>query len=109
MELLILLASSSGRLVTRTEIAERLWEREVYVDTEHGTNTAIGKIRQVLRDDTEQPRFVQTVTGKGYRFIARLATNTAPSAEEISPPAVTNPVADPRPKPAIDCLSGSAR
>jgi TolB-like protein/DNA-binding winged helix-turn-helix (wHTH) protein len=98
MELLILLASSSGRLVTRTEIAERLWKREVYVDTEHGTNTAIRKIRQVLRDDPEQPRFVQTVTGKGYRFIAPLAANTAPSGEEISPPAVTNAVADPPPQ-----------
>ena len=69
MELLILLATRNGHLVSRTEIAERLWAREVFVDTEHGINTAIRKIRQVLRDDPEQPRFVQTVTGKGYRFV----------------------------------------
>ncbi|MGA9509252.1 MAG: winged helix-turn-helix domain-containing protein [Candidatus Sulfotelmatobacter sp.] len=69
MELLILLAARNGHLVSRTEIAERLWAREVFVDTEHGINTAIRKIRQVLRDDPEQPRFVQTVTGKGYRFV----------------------------------------
>jgi len=99
MELLILLASSSGRLVTRTEIAERLWEREVYVDTEHGINTAIRKIRQALHDDPEQPRFVQTVTGKGYRFIAPLAANTAPAVEEIFPTAVTNSVSDLPPQP----------
>jgi DNA-binding winged helix-turn-helix (wHTH) protein len=43
------------------------------VDTEHGINTAIRKIRQVLGDDPENPRFVQTVTGKGYRFIAPIA------------------------------------
>jgi TolB-like protein/DNA-binding winged helix-turn-helix (wHTH) protein len=70
MELLILLATSNGHLVTRSEIAERLWGSEVFVDTEHGINTAVRKIRQALRDDPDQPRFLQTVTGKGYRFIA---------------------------------------
>ena len=70
MELLILLITSDGQLVTRTEIAGRLWSSEVFVDTEHGINTAIRKIRQVLGDDPENPRFVQTVTGKGYRFSA---------------------------------------
>lgn len=70
MELLLLLAESRGRLVTREEISERLWKGEVFVDTEHGINTAIRKIRTVLRDDSESPHFVQTVTGKGYRFIA---------------------------------------
>jgi TolB-like protein/DNA-binding winged helix-turn-helix (wHTH) protein/Flp pilus assembly protein TadD len=80
MELLILLAAKNGHLVTRAEIAERLWDREVFVDTEHGINTAIRKIRQVIEDDPEdgvasdrvngQPRFLFTVTGKGYRFVA---------------------------------------
>jgi TolB-like protein/DNA-binding winged helix-turn-helix (wHTH) protein/Tfp pilus assembly protein PilF len=69
MELLILLARKNGHLVTRAEIAESLWGKDVFVDTEHGINTAIRKIRQVLRDDPDQPRFVQTVTGKGYRFV----------------------------------------
>ena len=66
MELLILLAAGNGHLITRTEIIESLWDSEVFVDTEHGINTAIRKIRQVLGDDPENPRFVQTVTGKGY-------------------------------------------
>ena len=69
LELLILLASRQGQLVTRPEIAQRLWDSEVFVDTEHGINTAIRKIRQVLGDDSEVPRFVQTVTGKGYRIL----------------------------------------
>ncbi len=84
MELLILLAQHGGQLVTRTEIAERLWEREVFVDTEHGINTAIGKIRYTLRDDAEDPRFVQTVTGKGYRFVAPIAL---PNVEDAGIPA----------------------
>jgi TolB-like protein/DNA-binding winged helix-turn-helix (wHTH) protein len=70
MELLILLVGKDGQLVTRMEIARHLWESEVFVDTEHGINTAVRKIRQVLGDDSEQPRFVQTVTGMGYRFVA---------------------------------------
>lgn len=69
MELLILLATREGDLVTRAEIAEHLWGNEVFVDTEHGINTAIRKVRQALRDDSEQPRFVHTVTGRGYRFV----------------------------------------
>jgi len=74
MELLILLASRQGQLVTRAEIAERLWSSEVFVDTEHGINTAIRKLRHLLRDDAEEPRFIQTVTGMGYRFVAPVTT-----------------------------------
>jgi TolB-like protein/DNA-binding winged helix-turn-helix (wHTH) protein/Tfp pilus assembly protein PilF len=73
MELLILLTSRYGCLVTRREIAEHLWGSKVFVDTEHGINTAVRKIRQVLGDDPDRPRFVQTVQGKGYRFIAEAA------------------------------------
>jgi TolB-like protein/DNA-binding winged helix-turn-helix (wHTH) protein len=79
LELLILLASAEGRLVTRAEIAQRLWDSEVFVDTEHGINTAVRKIRQTLRDDPENPRFLQTVTGKGYRFVGVPAANAHPA------------------------------
>ena len=70
MELLILLASRQGQLVSRAEIAERLWSREVFVDTEHGINTAIRKLRHLLRDKAGEPKYIQTVTGMGYRFVA---------------------------------------
>jgi TolB-like protein/DNA-binding winged helix-turn-helix (wHTH) protein/Flp pilus assembly protein TadD len=70
MELLTLLVESNGQLVTRDQIIERIWGKGVFLDTEHGINTAIRKIRLALGDNPEQPRFVQTVTGKGYRFIA---------------------------------------
>jgi len=70
MELLILLVSKDGKLATREEIIHHVWGKDVFVDTEHGINTAIRKIRQALKDDPDKPRFVQTVTGKGYRFIA---------------------------------------
>jgi DNA-binding winged helix-turn-helix (wHTH) protein/Tol biopolymer transport system component len=86
MELLILLIESDGQLVTRTEIAGRLWSSEVFVDTEHGINTAVRKVRQVLGDDPVSPRFVQTVTGKGYRFSA--AVSRISPVESLPEPAL---------------------
>ena len=86
MELLILLVTKDGHLVTRQEIIEHLWGSDVFVDTEHGINTAIRKIRLALKDDPEQPRFVQTVTGKGYRFVAELINgNTTTNGSSIEP------------------------
>jgi TolB-like protein/DNA-binding winged helix-turn-helix (wHTH) protein/Tfp pilus assembly protein PilF len=70
MELLILLASRHGQLVGRQEIVETLWEPNLHLDSEQGINTAIRKLRQILRDDSESPKFIQTVVGKGYRFVA---------------------------------------
>jgi DNA-binding winged helix-turn-helix (wHTH) protein len=58
MELLLLLVENRERVVGRDEIADRLWKGEVFVDTEHGINTAVGKIRNVLRDDPENPRYL---------------------------------------------------
>lgn len=90
MELLQLLAESDGRLVTREEIEERLWGKDVFVDAEHGINTAIRKIRQVLDDDPEAPRFVLTVPRKGYRFIAEVRRDEA-GPEDIAEPAQESP------------------
>jgi DNA-binding winged helix-turn-helix (wHTH) protein/tetratricopeptide (TPR) repeat protein/TolB-like protein len=72
MELLILLVESQGRLVTREEIIQRLWGDDVFVDTRHGINTAVHKLRTALRDDAEQPRILETVFGKGYRLVCPL-------------------------------------
>src|SRR5712691_11665493 len=69
MELLILLAERKDELVGRPEIIEKLWGKDVFLDTGQGINTAIGKIRRALGDDPENPRFLQTVVGKGYRLV----------------------------------------
>lgn len=73
MELLLLLVSRHDTVVSREEIAERLWGKDVYVDAENGVNTAIRKIRKALADNPERPRFIQRVPGRGYRFIATIA------------------------------------
>lgn len=69
MELLILMVERHRQLVSRTDIADRLWGKDVFVDVETGVNAAISKVRQILRDSAEAPQFIETVAGKGYRFI----------------------------------------
>jgi TolB-like protein/DNA-binding winged helix-turn-helix (wHTH) protein len=96
MELLVLLAERGGELVTREEIAARLWGSEVFVDTEHGINTAIRKIRQALREDPQDPGFLITLSGRGYRLeakavsapsapVATVSDLAPPTAREVSP------------------------
>jgi DNA-binding winged helix-turn-helix (wHTH) protein len=69
-QLLMLLVARRGDIVRRREIEEHLWGKDVFVDVEQGINTAIRKIRLALRDHSERPRYLQTVVGRGYRFIA---------------------------------------
>jgi DNA-binding winged helix-turn-helix (wHTH) protein len=72
MEVLVLLVTNAGILVSRTEIHAALWGSDVFVDAGAAINTAVRKIRRALGDDAEAPRFIETVVGKGYRFIAPL-------------------------------------
>jgi TolB-like protein/DNA-binding winged helix-turn-helix (wHTH) protein len=91
--LLILLLEKNGQVVTRQEIIERLWGKDVFLDTEHGINTAIRKIRTALREDVERPRFIQTVSGKGYRFVGdEVSTSTNGTAASAKIAASTNPI-----------------
>jgi TolB-like protein/DNA-binding winged helix-turn-helix (wHTH) protein/Tfp pilus assembly protein PilF len=75
MELLFLLVDKRGELVTRDEVAHRLWGNTVFVEIDQSINTAIRKVRIALHDDPETPRFVETVIGKGYRFAAPVVVN----------------------------------
>ena len=72
MDLLMLLVERRGQLVFRNDIVARLWTKDVFVDVDTGINTAIRKIRLALGDSPEAPAFVETVPGKGYRFIAAI-------------------------------------
>lgn len=96
MELLVLLLRRKGELVSREEIIGKLWGKDVFVDTEQGINTAIRKIRQALHDDPEKPQFVQTVVGRGYRFIPAVheeapGPEQGPPSEEVSGAAIPSP------------------
>jgi len=81
LQLLMFLIDKKGQLVTREQIASELWGKDVFVDVEQGINTAIRKVRMALEDDSDQPQYLQTVVGRGYRFIAPTTTDSEePSA-----------------------------
>jgi eukaryotic-like serine/threonine-protein kinase len=90
MEILLLFVDRRGQLVSREEIIERVWGKGVFLDTDNGINAAISKIRQVLRDDPENPASIQTIKGKGYRFIA---TVTEIGVADLPPSAASEPTA----------------
>jgi DNA-binding winged helix-turn-helix (wHTH) protein len=77
LQLLMFLVEKRGQLITREQIASELWSKDVFVDVEQGINTAIRKIRRALADDAEEPQYLQTVVGRGYRFVA-------PEAAEVT-------------------------
>lgn len=76
-QVLVMLLERPFDVVTREEMRRRLWGEDTFVDFDHGLNTAINKIREALNDSASQPRYVETVSGKGYRFIASV-TQRAP-------------------------------
>jgi TolB-like protein/DNA-binding winged helix-turn-helix (wHTH) protein len=70
LEMLVLLVEHKDETVTRDEIVSRVWGNGIFLDTDNSIRGAIRKLRQALKDDAESPRFIQTVTRQGYRFIA---------------------------------------
>jgi DNA-binding winged helix-turn-helix (wHTH) protein/tetratricopeptide (TPR) repeat protein len=80
-DLLNLLVERRGELVTRREILEQIWGKDVYVDADNSINTAVRKIRQALHDNPEKPRFVVTIPARGYRFVAPVEKPVALPAE----------------------------
>jgi TolB-like protein/DNA-binding winged helix-turn-helix (wHTH) protein/Flp pilus assembly protein TadD len=99
LRLLEMLLERPGEVVTREELQKRLWPADTFVDFDHGLNKAINKIREALGDSAESPRFVETVSRRGYRFLAEvkdadaapvrkpeLATLRQPEAEGLDHP-----------------------
>jgi DNA-binding winged helix-turn-helix (wHTH) protein len=69
MELLIFLVGRREQMVSREDIVKKLWRSDLFIDTDKNLNNIVRKIRTALNDDSAQPRFIETVVGKGYRFI----------------------------------------
>jgi DNA-binding winged helix-turn-helix (wHTH) protein/tetratricopeptide (TPR) repeat protein len=104
MELLIFLVGRRDQLVSRKEIVTRLWRSDLFIDTEPAINNVIRKIRAALSDTSAKPRFLETVVGKGYRFIGpvRVIDARSPSSGLEENPAAD---ADPgRERPSLAVL-----
>src|ERR1700719_3780989 len=88
-KVLLLLLERPAGIVTREEMRQRLWGAETFVDFDHGLNTAVNKIRDALGDSASTPRYVETVPGKGYRFLAPVTADsdrghyTSPAPEPL--------------------------
>src|SRR5262249_54657680 len=91
-QVLAALLERPGELVTREELRQSLWAADTFVDFEHGLNTAVNKDREALRDSANNPRFIETLPRRGYRFIGPI--NHADKSATISPsPAEIQPAA----------------
>jgi TolB-like protein/DNA-binding winged helix-turn-helix (wHTH) protein/Tfp pilus assembly protein PilF len=85
-QLLAMLLERPGQLVTREEICQKLWSADTFVDFDHSLGTAINKIREVLNDSAAEPRFVETLPRRGYRFIAPVVSiDPDPESPRIPP------------------------
>jgi DNA-binding winged helix-turn-helix (wHTH) protein len=90
-QILALLLEQPGELLTRKELQERLWPADTFVDFEHGVNAAIQTLRRALCDSHKNPRFIETLPRRGYRFIAAVEKVQAAAASAITAPAVAAP------------------
>jgi DNA-binding winged helix-turn-helix (wHTH) protein/tetratricopeptide (TPR) repeat protein len=94
-KVLMLLVSRAGEVVTREELVRQVWGAETFVDYEQGLNFAVRKIRSALGDDADQPRFLETLPKRGYRFVASVngaATFRAPEREPFTETRASKPL-----------------
>src|SRR2546426_177812 len=93
VQVLVVLANNAGKLVTREELQEKLWPGATYGDFEHGLNAAVNRLRETLGDSATDPKYIETIPRRGYRFIAALepvvAPQPGPPREELKPPKPT--------------------
>jgi len=77
-QVLAMLVQNAGKVVTREDLQKKLWPADTFVDFDHGLNKAINKIREALSDSAESPRYVETLSRRGYRFLAEVKDADAP-------------------------------
>jgi DNA-binding winged helix-turn-helix (wHTH) protein len=89
-QVLAMLLLNPGELVTREQLQKRLWPGDTFVDFDHGLNTAINKLREVLSDSSATPKYIETLPRRGYRFLAAVDfTNGTPKSSEEKSAAVS--------------------
>lgn len=85
-QILLLLLEHAGEVVTREQIQKQLWSDDTFVDFDNAINSAVRKLRDALGDTAENPRFVETLARRGYRFIVPVSTKAEPKPERETPP-----------------------
>jgi DNA-binding winged helix-turn-helix (wHTH) protein/tetratricopeptide (TPR) repeat protein len=90
-KMLVILLEKPGELVTKEELAERLWGQGIFTEIDQNLYVMAGKLRQVLGDNASQPQFIRTVSGKGYRFVESVTPVFAPATDRSVPLALPSP------------------
>jgi len=90
-QVLLMLLERPGELITREEISRQLWPDGTFVDSEHGLNSAVNRIREALGDSAGNPRFVETLARRGYRFVAPVEQISAAEPGTVPSPPGTEP------------------
>lgn len=95
-EILALLLSRAGQMVTREELQKELWAADTFVDFNHGLNAAVNKLRETLADSADQPRYIETLPRRGYRFVGKIggadeSVAVAATGSAFVPPTSTAP------------------
>ena len=103
-QILALLLERPGELVTRDDLRSKLWSADTFVDFDHSLNTAVNKLREALGDVASNPRFVQTVARRGYRFIAPVQETMKPAATVLENPTAANAAAIAENPPTVQIL-----
>src|SRR6266404_2219822 len=90
LAILKMLIARPGEVITREEIEKELWAADTFVDFEHSLNAAVKRLRAALNDSADHPRYIETLSRRGYRFIAPLNGTDAQSADRVR---ITSPSA----------------
>ncbi len=84
LQVLALLLAHAGEPVTRHELRNQLWPADTFVDFDHSINAAIKRLREALSDESENPRFIETLPRRGYRFIAPVDGSSVPIVVQLA-------------------------
>src|SRR6266567_7020687 len=99
LQILSLLVNRPGQIITRDELQRHMWGGGTFVDFEQGLNSAVNKLRQTLGDSADQPRYVETLPGRGYRFIAPVQRSSTKTILELAAPLGIEPKPRNQPRP----------
>jgi TolB-like protein/DNA-binding winged helix-turn-helix (wHTH) protein/Flp pilus assembly protein TadD len=101
-QVLVVLLEKPGEIITREELRNRLWPGDTFVDFDHGLNNAVMRLREVLGDASENPRFVETIPRRGYRFIAPVAGSALPEPTTTESEVESGPVPVANASPTVE-------
>src|SRR6266851_10228656 len=100
LQILAALIRQPGQVVSRDEFQQQLWTGSTFVDFDHGLNAAMNRLRQTLGDSADQPRYIETLAGRGYRFVATVQATGQKPVLVMAPAAVAPEIERAAPAPA---------